>query len=159
LSGLCAAIGVGDSRRCPRGNTQILAVSIQRSAISYKEDVTVKDFRGLQVWHKAHALTLAVYRLTAAFPKYKLYGLTSQIRRAAASIPTNIAEGCGRHGDAELSRFLQIAMGSASEVEYQALLARDLTFINANQYEDVANHVTEVKRMITGLIQKLRAER
>jgi four helix bundle protein len=119
----------------------------------------VKDFRDLKVWRKAHQLTLAVYGLTAAFPKNELYGLTSQIRRSAASIPANIAEGCGRNGDAEFARFLQIAMGSASEVEYHLLLARDLALINATQYEDVSNNVTEVKRMLASFIQRLRADR
>jgi hypothetical protein len=78
----------------------------------------VKGFRDLKVWEKAHQLTLQVYKATASFPKEEMFGLTSQIRRAAASIPANIAEGCGRSGDAELGRFLQIAMGSASELEY-----------------------------------------
>jgi len=78
----------------------------------------VKAFRDLKVWEKAHQLTLQVYKATAPFPKEEMYGLTSQIRRAAASIPANIAEGCGRSSDAELGRFLQIAMGSASELEY-----------------------------------------
>ena len=119
----------------------------------------MKDFRDLQVWHKAHALALAVYRLTVAFPKNELYGLTSQIRRAATSIPANITEGCGRSGDIELARFLQIAMGSASEVEYHLLLAHDLTYVNTTQYEGLSSNVTEVKRMLTSLIQKLRANR
>jgi len=80
----------------------------------------LKDFRKLKVWEKSHDLTLAVYKATAAFPRKELYGLTSQIRRACASIPANIAEGCGRGGDPELARFLQIAMGSASELEYHS---------------------------------------
>ena len=89
----------------------------------------MKDFRKLEVWEKAHALTLSVYHAADPFPREELYGLTSQIRRAAVSIPTNIAEGCGRGSEAELARFLQIAMGSASEVEYELLLARDLGFL------------------------------
>lgn len=88
----------------------------------------MRDFRQLKVWAKAHSLTLAVYRATAAFPREEQYGLTSQLRRAAASIPTNLAEGCGRYGDAELARFVGIAAGSASEVEYLLMLARDLKY-------------------------------
>ena len=91
----------------------------------------MKDFRNLKVWEKSHQLALAVYKATSTFPRHELYGLTSQIRRACASIPANIAEGCGRSGDAELARFLQIAMGSASELEYHLLLARDLGFLPA----------------------------
>jgi four helix bundle protein len=90
----------------------------------------VQDYRHLKVWEKAHQLTLAVYKATVPFPKDELYGLTSQIRRACTSIPANIAEGCGRDGDAEFARFLRIAMGSASELDYHLLLARDLGFLN-----------------------------
>ena len=86
----------------------------------------MKDFRELQVWRKAHELTLAVYQITASFPREELYGLTAQLRRAGSSIAANLAEGCGRNGDAELARFCSIAMGSASELEYHLLLARDL---------------------------------
>lgn len=78
----------------------------------------MRDFRELKVWEKSHQLTLAIYKITAIFPREELYGLTIQIRRASASIPANIAEGCGRNGVAELARFLHIAMGSASELEY-----------------------------------------
>lgn len=84
----------------------------------------MKDFKKLIVWKKAHEMTLNIYRTTKSFPKDEVYGLTSQLRRAASSIPANIAEGCGRNSDAELARFLQIAAGSASEVEYHLLLAR-----------------------------------
>lgn len=119
----------------------------------------MRDFRELKVWEKAHHLTLKTYNTTAEFPREELYGLTSQIRRACASIPANIAEGCGRDGDAELARFLQIAMGSASELEYHLLLACDLNFLNSSDYERLANDVTEVKRMLTSFIQKLNADR
>lgn len=118
----------------------------------------MKDFRELKVWEKAHSLTLAIYKATTLFPKDELYGLISQIRRACASIPANIAEGCGRGGDAELARFLQIAMGSASELEYHLLLARDLGFLNSSDYERLTSEVTEVKRMLTSFIQKLKAD-
>ena len=118
----------------------------------------MKGFRDLKVWTKAHELTLQAYKATAGFPKEEMYGLTSQIRRAAASIPANIAEGCGRNGDAELGRFLQIAMGSASELEYHLLLARDLSYLSEQVYGLLNLEVTEVKRMLASFIQKLNAE-
>ena len=119
----------------------------------------MRDFRELKVWGKAHQLTLAIYRATSTFPKEELYGLTSQIRRSGASIPANIAEGCGRSGDAELARFLQIAMGSATELEYHLLLAHELNLLKTSDYEPLARDVTEVKRMLTAFIQKLKADR
>ena len=119
----------------------------------------MRDFHELKVWAKAHRLTLAIYRATAAFPKDEMYGLTSQIRRSCASIPANIAEGCGRSGDAELARFLQIAMGSASELEYHLLLAHDLSLLHSDGYNHLAYETTEVKRMLTAFIQKLKADR
>ena len=85
-------------------------------------DESVKDFHELKVWQKAHQLTLAVYQTTAGFPREELYGLTSQLRRASSSVGANLAEGCGRNGDAEFARFCSIAMGSASELEYHLLL-------------------------------------
>jgi four helix bundle protein len=85
----------------------------------------MKDFRDLKVWEKGHHMTLTSYRLTAGFPKHELFGLTSQIRRCSSSIPANIAEGCGRMGNTEFHRFLQIACGSANELEYHLVLARD----------------------------------
>jgi four helix bundle protein len=118
----------------------------------------VRDFRTLQVWEKAHELTLAVYRATTTFPKEELFGLTSQIRRASGSIPANIAEGCGRDSDTELKRFLQIAMGSASELEYHLLLAHDLGYVEHQDYARLEQNVTEVKRMLTGFIHRLKAD-
>jgi four helix bundle protein len=119
----------------------------------------MRDFRELKVWERSHSLTLAVYKATAKFPSEELYGLTSQIRRSCASIPANIAEGCGRSGDAELARFLQISMGSASELEYHLLLACGLKMLGEAEYERLAREVTEIKRMLTSLIQKLKADR
>jgi four helix bundle protein len=124
----------------------------------------MQDFRQLKVWQKAHQLTLTVYRLTGAFPKTEQYGMTSQMRRSAASVACNIAEGCGRGSDVDFARFLQMAFGSASELEYQLLLAKDLGWIatsstsstpelNEDQAESL---VIEVKRMLTTFIQKLR---
>lgn len=103
-------------------------------------------------------MTLDIYRVTKDFPREELYGLTTQIRRSCASIPANIAEGCGRGGDAEFARFLQIAMGSASELEYHLLLARDLGLLNDLDYERLSQETTEVKQMLTSFIKKLKAE-
>ncbi len=119
----------------------------------------MKDFHDLQVWQKAHQLTLIVYRLTASFPRDERYGLTTQLRRSSSSIAANLAEGCGRNGDAELARFCSIAMGSASELEYHLLLANDLNLIKATDYAQLAQQTTEVKRMLTGLLHKLTADR
>jgi len=119
----------------------------------------VKDFHELKVWQKAHQLVLAVYQMTATFPREELYGLTTQIRRSCSSIPANLAEGCGRNGDAELSRFCSIAMGSASELEYHLLLAKDLKLIKPKAYEELAQRTIELKRMLTAFIQKLKADR
>jgi four helix bundle protein len=119
----------------------------------------MKDFRGLKVWQKAHKLVLAAYQGTSHFPKQEMFGLTSQIRRCSASIPSNIAEGCGRRGNAEFHRFLGIAMGSASELEYQLLLAHDLGFLEQVEYNHLEAAVTEVKRMLAALVCKVDAER
>jgi four helix bundle protein len=119
----------------------------------------VKDFRELKVWRKAHELTLAVYQITASVPREELYGLTAQLRRASSSIAANLAEGCGRNGDAELARFCSMAMGSASELEYHLLLARDLKLIRPQDYDALDQRATELKRMLTALLQKLNADR
>jgi len=94
----------------------------------------MKDFRDLNVWEKSHKLTLEIYVATAGFPRSELYGLTSQIRRCSASIGANIAEGCGKRGNNEFQRYLQIASGSASELDYHLLLARDLGFLPDPDY-------------------------
>lgn len=102
-------------------------------------------------------LALAVYRSTKAFPKEEVYGLTAQMRRAASSIPANIAEGCGRDGDAELKRFLNIALGSACELDYHLLLAKDLNYLPAGDADFLAGEVLELRRMLGAFVQKLRA--
>ena len=119
----------------------------------------MKDFQDLQVWAKSHALTLAVYRATGGFPKEELYGLTSQMRRCPASIPANIAEGCGRRGNGEFHRFLQNSTGSASELEYHLILARDLAFLAQDDHASLTAQVQEVKKMLAGLIKRVEAER
>ncbi len=117
----------------------------------------MQDYRHLRVWQESHKLVLALYKSTSKFPKDELYGLTSQIRRAAASIPANIAEGCARSGDPEFGRFVSIAQGSASELDYHLLLARDLRFLNSADYDSLSASLLSVRRMLTTLIQKLRA--
>jgi four helix bundle protein len=111
----------------------------------------------LNVWQKAHLLTLAVYEATARFPKEELYGLTSQTRRACSSIPANIAEGCGKDGDAEFGHFLQIAQSSASELEYHLLLSHDLHFLSDNDYKALTRQVEEVRRMLTTLTNRVKS--
>jgi four helix bundle protein len=115
----------------------------------------MKDFKELKVWEKAHVLTLEVYEETRSFPKEELYGLTSQLRRAAASVAANIVEGCGRRSDGEFTRFLQIARGSASELEYHILLARDLHLLTEVAFRSLDTKVVEVERMLTGLVKKV----
>ena len=118
----------------------------------------MRDFRELNVWEKAHRLTLQVYRITKNFPSDERFGLTVQLRRAAASVPTNIAEGCGRDSERELARFMSIAAGSASEVEYQMFLACDLNYIQDETYRELNQQANEVKKMLNSFIQKLTAQ-
>lgn len=119
----------------------------------------MKKLRDLRVWERAHKLTLEIYEVTTGFPKHELYGLTSQIRRCSASIGANIAEGCGKRGNNELQRYLQIASGSASELDYHLLLSRDLGFLQQTQYRNLEKNLTEIRKMLTALIQKIESER
>jgi four helix bundle protein len=115
----------------------------------------MEDFKDLKVWTKAHQLTLAIYHCTRRFPRDEIYGLTSQIRRASASIGANIAEGCGRRSDPEMKRFIQISRGSASELEYRILLARDLRLLTVEEFEDLEAKTLEIQRMLAALTQRL----
>jgi len=117
----------------------------------------MKDFRDLKVWERGHKLTLEIYKITSGFPREERYGLTSQIRRSSASIPTNISEGCGRSRDTELARFVEIAIGSASELEYLLLLSRDIGLINEADFKLLITEVVEVKKMLISFFQKLKA--
>jgi len=119
----------------------------------------MKDFRDLMVWEKSHKLTLEIYSATAKFPRFELHGLTSQIRRCSASIGANIAEGCGKRGNNEFQRYLQIASGSASELDYHLLLSRDLGFLPDVDYCDLSRKLTEVRKMLTSLLQKVETDR
>lgn len=116
----------------------------------------MQDFRNLKVWEKAHALTLEVYRQTRSFPADERFGLTSQLRRSCASVPANLAEGCARSGDVDFARFVNIALGSASETDYHLLLSRDLSYLNDQVYAPLLEQVSEVKRMLNAFERSLR---
>jgi len=119
----------------------------------------MKNHEDLEVWQKAHHLTVRLYRLTEGFPRAEQFGLTSQIRRAAGSIGANLAEGCGRWGEAELARFVQIAMGSASELQNHLRLAKDLDLVPSPEYLAIRKEVTSVQQMLTAFLQTLRGVR
>jgi four helix bundle protein len=115
----------------------------------------MRDFKELKVWQKAHRFVLDVYRHSRAFPSDERFGLTAHLRKSASSVPSNIAEGCGREGERELARLLSIAAGSASEAEYQLLLARDLGYLQPDAHRQLDDQVNEVKRMLNSFLQKL----
>ena len=119
----------------------------------------MKNYDELEVWHKAHSLTLQLYRETETFPRSEMFGLTSQIRRAAGSIGANLAEGCGRWNEVELARYVQIAMGSASELQNHLRLARDLGFLDESHYRSLLQALIGIRQMLTALLQTLRKTR
>ena len=119
----------------------------------------MKDFRDLQVWERSHRLTLVIYGATLKFPREELYGLTSQIRRCTVSIGANIAEGCGKIGNNEFQRFLQIASGSASELDYELLLAKDLGYLAHPDYARIADELSQIRKMLSSLLRKVNVER
>ena len=115
----------------------------------------MRDYKKYKVWELGHQVTLEIYRLTKSFPKEEAYGMSSQMRRASYSVPSNIAEGCGRESDAEFKRFLVIAKGSAAELEYFTLLARDLGFLEQNSFIKLYDKVDKIRRSLHNLIHKL----
>ncbi|MEO1012196.1 MAG: four helix bundle protein [Bacteroidota bacterium] len=115
----------------------------------------MRDFRKYKVWELGHQVTLDMYRLSMEFPHEEIYGITGQMRRAAYSIPSNIAEGCGRESDAEFKRFLTISQGSASELEYFTILAKDLGYLAKSDFLFLNNNVNKTKRSLNSLIQKI----
>jgi four helix bundle protein len=117
----------------------------------------MRDFKELKVWDKAHQWVLEVYRVTGSFPTEERFSLIAQLRRSAASVPTNIAEGCGRDSQREFARFLSIAAGSACEAEYHLLLARDLGYLDEATHRELDQNVNEVKRMLNTFVQRLTA--
>jgi four helix bundle protein len=115
----------------------------------------MRNYRELQVWEKAHVLTLRLYQLSRDFPREEIYGLRSQLRRAGSSIGANLAEGCGRRSSNELARFVRIAMGSASELDYHLLPCHDLGFINAEDFHRSSQDLTEVRKMLTSFLSSV----
>ncbi len=115
----------------------------------------MRVFQELKIWQRSHEFTLRIYESTKTFPKEELYGLTSQMRRSASSIPTNIAEGCGKNSNPDFARFINIAMGSAAELEYQLILSKDLQYISERDFDSLYNELVEIRRMINTFIRKL----
>lgn len=116
----------------------------------------MRDYKKYLVWQKSHQLTLEIYKVTRSFPKEEMFALTSQMKRSSSSIPTNIAEGCGRSSDKDFCRFLYISYGSANELEYQIILSIDLQFLNSEDGENLLRQIEEIKKMLNGLIMKVR---
>ena len=116
----------------------------------------MSDYKKLKVWENAHKITLDIYKMTKTFPFDEKYGLVSQLRRAASSIPTNIVEGCGQLDNGNLIRYLGIAKGSSFEVDYLTLLAKDLEYLNEDEYLDINKKIEQVIRMLTNLIKSLK---
>lgn len=115
----------------------------------------MRDYKKYSVWEKSHQITLKVYEVTRTFPKDEIFGLTSQMKRSSSSIPTNIAEGCGRGSDKDFCKFLYYSYGSANELEYQLLLSIDLKFINSVNGSQLLIQIDEIKKMLNALIRKV----
>ena len=116
----------------------------------------MQNFKDLKVWRKSHELTLAIYELTRQFPQNEMYALTSQVRRATFSIPSNIAEGCGRNTNADFAHFLNIALGSINELDYFILLSKDLNYVSSDMYINTEKMIGEIRAMLISLINKIR---
>jgi len=117
----------------------------------------MQNYKDLKVWEKSHQFTLGVYETTKAFPKEEMYSLTNQLRRAASSIPANIAEGCGKNTQPEFAHFLNISLGSANEAEYFLILSKDLKYLNDNSFNNLFSIINEIKAMLIALIAKVRS--
>ena len=113
------------------------------------------SYKELKVWRKGIHLVKDIYKATAAFPKEELFGLVDQLRRASISIPSNIAEGNGRHSRGEYIRYLHIARGSCYEMETQVIISKELGFLDEAQYQSLSTQIDEVGRMLNAMIQKL----
>lgn len=113
-------------------------------------------YKDLKVWEKAHDFTLVIYNVTKSFPKEEIYSLTNQLRRAASSIPANIAEGCGKNSKADFANFLNIGLGSAYESEYYLLLTKGLLYLEVENFEELSKLINEIKAMLITLIKKVR---
>ena len=123
--------------------------------IMYYEDIDMQDYKTLHVWQRSHKLVLDLYRATQTFPPAERYGLTSQLRRAALSVPTNIAEGSRRAAPREYSHFLNTAQGSLSETEYLVLVSRDLGYIRRDFAEKLLSEAIEVLKILSALRKKV----
>ena len=116
----------------------------------------MQNYKDLKVWEKSHQFTLSVYEFSKAFPREEIYSLTNQLRRAASSIPANIAEGCGKKTQSDFANFLNIALGSVNESEYFILLSKDLGYLQIDKYESLTVSINEIKAMLIVLISKVR---
>ena len=117
----------------------------------------MQNYKDLKVWEKAHEFTLKLYEITKLFPKEEIYSLTNQLRRAASSIPANIAEGCGKNSQLDFAKFLNIALGSSNESEYYLILSKDLKYLKPDDFEILSITINEIKAMLIALITKVRA--
>lgn len=118
----------------------------------------MQNYKELKVWEKSHQLVLEVYRITASFPKEEIFGITSQVRRAVASIPANIAEGCGKSTKLDFAKFLNISLGSANETDYFLLLCKDLKYISETEFLELEDTINAIKAMLINLITKVRSK-
>ncbi|MEK7168504.1 MAG: four helix bundle protein [Patescibacteria group bacterium] len=119
-------------------------------------EVKINSYKDLIVWQKSMELSVLVYKLTDKFPKSEVFSLSNQIRRAVVSIPSNIAEGWARKGLGEYIQFLKISLGSASELETQLILSKNLSFGNASEYSPIELILLEIQKMLFGLVKKLK---
>ena len=124
-----------------------------------KYKLFMQNFKDLKVSEKAHIFTLQVYEVSKSFPREELYSLTNQLRRAASSIPANIAEGCGKHSQADFAHYLNIALGSSNESEYFLILSKDLKYLSQEKYEALNSAINEIKAMLISLIAKVRTKK
>ena len=115
----------------------------------------MRNFRDLSIWLKSHLFTLKIYSTTKKYPKEEAFGLISQMRRSASSIPTNIAEGCGRSSNPDFKRFLTIAFGSSSELEYQLILSKDLEYISESVFKELETDLIEIRKMIHSFVKNV----
>jgi four helix bundle protein len=118
----------------------------------------MRDYFKLEIWQRSHKLTLRIYQVSKLLPKDEIYGLVSQIRRSSSSIPTNISEGCGRNSKAQLINFLQIAAGSCSELTYQLILCKDLSYIAESNFKELYNNAVEIRKMLYSYIERLKTD-
>lgn len=115
----------------------------------------MRDFTKLIFWERSHQLTLKIYALTRSFPKEEIFGLTSQMKRSSSSIPTNLSEGCGRNSNPQLKYFFNISAASASELQYQLILSKDLGYISLNDFQELHDETVAIRKMIYGYVEKM----